>query len=54
MVNVGKREDGLLDWANDKAERVKLALLQIDLFEKKALTESEIGMLNTLKGILRK
>lgn len=54
MVNVGKREDALIDWANDKAQRVKLALAQIDLFEGKGLTAHETAILNTLKGILRK
>lgn len=54
MVDLGKRYDHMLDWANDKAERVKIALAQIDLFEHKGLTAHETHILNTLKGILRK
>lgn len=52
MVNVGKREDGLLDWANRQNERVRFALVQIELFEQKALTKGETEILNALKGIL--
>jgi hypothetical protein len=54
MVNVAKREDGLLDWANSQNRRVALALAQIDIYERQARTATETEMLNMLKGILRK
>lgn len=52
MVNVGKREDGLLDWANLQRERTQAALDQIDFFTNAPRTAGEIAILNNLRTIL--
>lgn len=53
MVDVGKREDRLLDYVNVISGRIKFALVQIDMFrESGGLTANEIHMLNTIQGHL--
>lgn len=52
MVNVGKREDALIDWAQAKSKRVEAALDQISLYEGTPLTANEYLILNTLRVIL--
>lgn len=53
MVDVGKREDALLDHVNSINGRIKMAQVQIEIFREKGLTENEIGMLNTLSALLQ-
>lgn len=53
MVDVGKREDRLLDALFAKTQTIKTALLQIDLFQvRSGVTKYEAAILNTLKEIL--
>jgi hypothetical protein len=52
MVNVGRREDGLIDWANGKQDRINAVLEQIGEWEGKALTVKEIEMISIVKGLL--
>jgi hypothetical protein len=52
MVNVGRREDGLLDWAQEKQDRISAVLEQIGEWEGKALTMKEIEIISIVKGLL--
>jgi hypothetical protein len=59
MVNVGRREDGLIDWANGKQDRINAVLEQINAvleqigeWEGKALTMKEIEIISIVKGLL--
>lgn len=53
MVNVGKREDGLLDFVNTMKGRINFAVMQIELYrESGGLTANEMTMLNTIQGHL--
>lgn len=52
MVNVGKREDALLDYVNNINGKIKMAQVQIELYRETALTANEIAMLNTISAHL--
>jgi hypothetical protein len=52
MVDVGKREDRLLDYVNEINGKIKFALVQIEMFREGALTANELTMLNMIQGHL--
>lgn len=52
MVDLGKRYDNMLDWANLQRERNQAALDQIEFFTEKPRTAGEIAILNNLRAIL--
>lgn len=49
MVDVGRREDRLLDFINEMKGRIDFALVQIELYQEGGgLTAREIEMLNQI------
>lgn len=54
MVDVGRREDRLLDFIGEMNGRIMSALFQIDLYRESALTASEMTILAELEAILKK
>lgn len=53
MVDVGKREDRMLDFINDMKGRINFALVQIEIYrESGGLTAHEMEMLNAIQGHL--
>lgn len=54
MVDIGKREDRLLDFIGEMNGRITSALWQIDLYREGALTASEIKILGEMEAILKK
>lgn len=52
MVDVGKREDRLLDYVNEINGRIKMAIVQMEIYREGALTASELTMLNTIQAHL--
>lgn len=53
MVDVGKREDRMLDFINEMKGRINFAQVQIEIYrESGGLTAREIEMLNTISNHL--
>jgi hypothetical protein len=52
MVDVGKREDALLDRLGEYRDAIGLARFQIDFYRGKGLTEREIEMLLAVEKCL--
>lgn len=53
MVDVGKREDRMLDYINSMKGRIDFAQVQIEMYrESGGLTANEIEMLNTISAHL--
>lgn len=54
MVNVGKAQDGLLDFVNTMKARIDLALLEVDSYRiSGGLTAREIEILNAVDKALQ-
>jgi hypothetical protein len=52
MVNVGKREDGLLDWANGIRSKLDMVKVRIEMYREEARTAGELAILNVLSALL--
>lgn len=52
MVNVGKREDGLIDWANGYKGKFDMLRARIAMYRETPLTANELMILNTLSDLL--
>jgi hypothetical protein len=52
MVNVGKREDSMLDFINAMKGRINMTQTRIAMYRETPLTANELAILNTLSALL--